>query len=208
MCDPSTDDILKDSPTYNNWKTAISSEINLLTSKLSPSDDDYVALTAYALKINSVSTCLNNKLATLNSVETDLDKTRKDIQISEKAIEERKNDVEVAKERAALTKNPEKMRSYYEGWFPIDRPLKHYTIPVLIGVSLFMITLTFFYFMSLVGIDTRLSLQVPQGIYDRFGRSGSAYRSSQPGTQFTKSFWGMTLVSLILVGLTIYGFRK
>ena len=205
MCDPSTDDILKDSPSYNTWKRNVSDDINLLR----PSDADYLKLTAHAVNIYKVSECLKIKMTDVNSSNTDLDSVKASILNLDKKIEERKNDVEVAKERAALTKNPEKMRSYYDGWFPIDRPLKHYTIPVLIGVSLFMITLTFFYFMSLVGIDTRLSLQVPQGIYQRFGSSGSSYRSALPRTtQFTKSFWGMTLVTVILGGLTIYGFRK
>jgi hypothetical protein len=208
MCDPSTDDILKDQVSYNNWKTNQSTNINLLQANISPSNDDYIALTTIAMGINKVSNCLNKKLEMVNSVQTDLATTQSTISNFDKTIEERKNDVEVAKERAALTKNPEKMRSYYEGWFPIDRPLKHYTIPVLIGISLFMITLTFFYFMSLVGIDTRLSLQVPQGVYQRFGRSGSSYKSTLPNTQFTKSFWGMTAVAIILGGLTIYGFRK
>jgi hypothetical protein len=202
------DNILKDSASYNSWKTNQSSNINLLMAKMSPSNDDYLALTATAININGLSNCLNNKFATVISVQTDLATNQSTIANLDKTIEERKNDVEVAKERAALTKNPEKMRSYYDGWFPIDRPLKHYTIPVLIGISLFMITLTFFYFMSLVGIDTRLSLQVPQGIYQRFGRSGSSYKSHLPNTQFTKAFWGMVIVSVILGGLTIYGFRK
>jgi len=205
MCEPYEENILKDLASYNTWKKNTSDDINLLK----PGDVDYLKLTSHAINIYKVSECLRIKMETVNSSQTDLNSLNAAISILDKKIEERKNDVEVAKERAALTKNPEKMRSYYDGWFPIDRPLKHYTIPVLIGVSLFMITLTFFYFMSLVGIDTRLSLQVPQGIYQRFGSSGSSYKSRLPTTtQFTKSFWGMTLVSLILVGLTIYGFRK
>ena len=208
MCDPSTDDILKDETSYNSWKRNQLDNITILDSQVSQSDDDFVKLTATAITINKVSNCLNTKLAAVNSVQTDLDKASKAMQNLEKTIEQRKNDVEVAKERAALTKNPEKMQSYYEGWFPIEQPLKHYTIPVLIGVSLFMITLTFFYFMSLVGIDTRLSLQVPQGVYQRFGSSSSGYRTAPGTTQFTKSFWGMSFVALILGGLTIYGFRK
>jgi hypothetical protein len=195
MCSPQTEGVLKDSSTFTNWKTMLSNQLNTLLASQVKTTDTFISLVGVANSINSVSNCVNEKMEHVQSVATDIANLQTRLATLDKTMDERKKDVDVSKHRAEMTRNPELTRSYYDGWFPIQRPLKHYTIPVLIGISLFLMTLSFLYFMSLIGIDTRLSVRVPV----TYGTAPS---------QFTRAFWVMSGISVILLGLTIYGFRK
>ena len=74
--------------------------------------------------------------------------------------EQRKADIEIARDRALLALNPGYNRTNYDGWFPIDRPLRQQTIPILVGFTLFFLCMCFLSVLSLLRLDIRML--VPQ----------------------------------------------
>ena len=60
----------------------------------------------------------------------------------DKQIAQSKIDLEIAKLRASSIQNPKP--SYYESWFPINRPLRDVTKLILLSVGIFFFCLTFF----------------------------------------------------------------
>lgn len=138
--------------------------------------------------------CLNELKSAAETTTTRLAKLQTNAGDLDKQIAQKKLDVQVARDRAALALNPSLNRSYYDGWFPLERPLKHYSYPLLIGFGIFFLMIGFFVFMSLVGVD--IEVLVPR----LSGPAGS--------TQFTPAFWIMGGISAVLLSLTIYGFTR
>ena len=118
------------------------------------------------------------------------------------AIVKRTHDVAISFDRAQNARNPEHNRGYYDGWFPISRPLKHYTIPILIALSLFLFSLSLFYLLSLFGFNMAFMITLPTvitGPLENYGNK-SLYTSTP--------FIIMMVIAAVLLGLTIYGFTK
>ena len=119
--------------------------------------------------------------------------------MKKKTIEERKADIAVARDRALLAVQPDYNRSYYDGWFPLDRPLRQQTTPILIGFALFFLSMSFLTLMSFLRLDVRIL--IPQ-------LSGTG--SMTPlGTQARSPlFLGSVAIIAVLTGLTIYAFVR
>jgi hypothetical protein len=175
------------------WSTATNNILNPLaivtltaaqTSQVATIESDIKAHMACLNELNTAAGSTTTRLAGLQTDAADLD-TR---------IAQKKADVQIARDRAALALNPNLNRSYYDGWFPLERPLKHYSYPLLIGFGIFFLMIGFFVFMSLVGVN--IEILIPK----LTGPSG--------GTQFTPAFWVMGGISAVLLGLTIYGFTR
>jgi hypothetical protein len=195
-CTPSVEKDLVDLQKFQAWKDKQTTAITNILNNVIPGKSDYDSLVVIGANVNAYYNCVQDKNNDASNVQTNiatLQSTQDDL---ETAIEERTKDVGVAADRAALTRSPELTRSYYDSWFPIGRPFKHYTVPVLLGLSLFFATMTLFYFLSIVGIHTNFIVHVPRVQAGRVGVVGN------------RPFWMMSGVALILLALTIYGFTK
>lgn len=177
------------------WLGAIKSTLDpLLTVTLTAEQTSQVA--KLQADIRAHKDCLDELKVAASTTTTRLAGFQTDSMDLDKQIAQKKLDVQVARDRAALALNPSLNRSYYDGWFPLERPLKHYSYPLLIGFGIFFLMIGFFVFMSLVGVD--IAVLVPR-------LTGSA---SSTSTQFTPAFWVMGGISATLLGLTIYGFTR
>jgi hypothetical protein len=199
-CTPSIEKDLVDLPTFQAWKDRQTTAINNITNNVIPTKNDYDNLVLIGANVNAYYNCVEHKNSDASNVQTNIATLQSTLDDLETTIEERTKDVGVAADRAALTRSPELTRSNYDGWFPIGRPFKHYTVPVLLGLSLFLATMTLFYFLSVVGIHTNFIVHLPQ-TYSRYGRTHVGVVGNRP-------FWMMTGVAIILLTLTIYGFTK
>ena len=112
-----------------------------------------------------------------------------------KALDQRNIDVSVAKDRAAMTTRPEITASFYDGWFPLTRPLKHLSVPILIGFATLFFTLAIILLLELLGIRILLSVYVP-------------YESMFNSSKYTQPFWLMAGVAAIFLLLTVYLFLR
>lgn len=83
------------------------------------------------------------------------------MELSTTLYDQKIKDISVAKDRAILMDTPEASRSFYDSFLPIYRPLQYYTIPVLIGISLFLFSTGLFYLLALLGIYIRFDMNKP-----------------------------------------------
>jgi hypothetical protein len=75
-------------------------------------------------------------------------------------LKEKELEYENAKERYESITNGVERVSYYEGWFPIFRPMKESSLFILFGISIVIITVSILFFLKLVGFSIEISLPV------------------------------------------------
>jgi len=106
-----------------------------------------------------------------------------------KALETKTLEANIAKDRASMNSRPELTANYYDGWFPLNRPMKRVTVTVLIGVSTFFLVIGFFLILNLFGIQTAFSVYVP---YSEVGSS--------------KPIIILSGIIVVLIGIIVYNF--
>ena len=74
-------------------------------------------------------------------------------------IKQAQEDLQIAEERVASLRNPGKDKSYYESWFPINRPFTQTTIVILLAIGIFFFVLSFFIIIK--GLGFNLSITAP-----------------------------------------------
>jgi hypothetical protein len=83
-----------------------------------------------------------------------------------------KENYDASKERYELITNEDNRVSYYEGWFPITRPLTVTTLYVLFAVGLFFIIISILLFLSMKGIELRFILPATYESINMYGYYG------------------------------------
>jgi hypothetical protein len=73
-------------------------------------------------------------------------------------IQESQKDLQIAEDRAATLRHPEKNRSYYESWFPINRPLTNSSIVIILAIGIFFFVMSFFILFKSFGFNLRFSV--------------------------------------------------
>jgi len=71
-----------------------------------------------------------------------------------------KENYDTSKERYELITNEDHRVSYFEGWFPITRPLTVTTLYILFAVGLFFIIVSILLFLSMQGVELKFILPV------------------------------------------------
>lgn len=140
------------------------------------------------------SDCLTQQSNSASNINSDNSLKRAKITELQGNIKSATDDLQVSQDRALLVRHPEMSRSYYEGILPIGRPMAHYTVPILIGISTFLLSLSFFMLLSILRVDARLLVPMLSYSFNRLG-------SNNP-------FLMMTGLAVILLGLTIYAFNR
>jgi hypothetical protein len=186
---------LETSETFQTWYGNTNSFFQTQALVVNPTRDEVMALIERAAEIEPHKLCLEKKISEIKASPTNLSNAQATESTLTKTIEQRRKDVQIAKDRAALAINPELTRSYYDGWFPLDRPMRPISIPILIAFSLFFFSLGLFITMGLLGVNIMM-----------FRRQIPFVASQQPGLGFP--FWGMTAVAVTLLALTLYAFLK
>ena len=105
--------------------------------------------------VTGLQTRLNNSpitAATTHAI-TDSRSTELDVEIMEAT-----QDLQVMKDRVASLRNPYVSQSYYESWFPINRPLRNVSIIVLLALGIFFYVFTLFTLMNSFGLHVRLNI--------------------------------------------------
>lgn len=81
----------------------------------------------------------------------------------EKEIEIAKSDLEAAKTRVETLRKPDE-QSYYESWFPINRPLRRSSIFIVLIIGIFLFILSFMIAIRALGIYVDVSIAAPPDI--------------------------------------------
>jgi hypothetical protein len=140
---------------FSNWKTPILTDLN---SGSLTSDQ----LTQAESKIFGMVSCLREKIAAVKSSPTNVSTLQEQVVALQKDLKEKEDQYNVAKERALSISKIEEKTSDYEGWFPLNRPMRSTSLFLLIGFSIFFTLFFFGLVMSLLGFQIRLSWMVPQ----------------------------------------------
>jgi hypothetical protein len=88
------------------------------------------------------------------------------LEVDNKELNQAQAQLDESKERYESIKNPETNVSYYEGWFPIVRPMSEGALFGLFGAAIFMLLLSIFIFLRLAGVV--INIQIPEIILPEF----------------------------------------
>jgi len=155
-CTPEQSDILSTEALFAAWKTPVNLQLDTKLQNITPTSADVTGIKNYAKSVDSLNKCLQEKKKDVENASNNLDLSNTQNNNLDDILKRRKTDIEVAKDRAALAINPDLNRSYYSGLFSLDRPMKESTVPILIGFSLFFITVTFLTVLATFGFDVRI----------------------------------------------------
>ena len=187
---------LQSQDTFFNWLSSQHTIADpLLQSSHVLTAADTTTLTTVKTTLQRYSDCLTQKNTSVKSTNTENASKRSQILALEQTIKDRVLDVQISQDRALLVRHPEMSRSYYDGILSIGRPMAHYSVPILIGISTFLLSISLFIFLGLFNFDSRVLLYVP-------------VMNATSSSKYNMLFWTMSGIIVILLGLTIYAFTK
>ena len=165
----SVDTVIADETSFFNW---------LQTDQTCPATADVFAGLLSAMSSEGSSTTLS--------------KTSQDVTNLEKRLEQRSIDVKVAQDRANMVKRPEMTANYYDGWFPLNRPLKTSSVPILIAFATMLLMAGMLVFLEFFGLQTRITYFF--------------YNFATPSND--APFWTMGAFAFVCVAVIIYLFIR
>jgi len=156
-------------------------------------------LNALKGEIQTILDCINSKITRVQSSTNTIFDGQYSIADLEKQIEIENKNIDIAKQRLESIRHPERHTSFYESWFPLDRPMNPVTIITLLTLIIFISVFLLLCLLSLTGINLTIISQTETiGSMNRY----SFYNWVK--SQFTFSFF----VSLCVLAAVIIYFVK
>lgn len=121
--------------------------------------------TGQSIKDNTGYTEINTFLTNLNTIQLPTIRLvnnclKEDQQIDMTDYNSAKTTEEESKSRLESILTPEQHTSYYEGWFPIVRPMTEFSLFTLFGGALFLLLVSITVFLSMGGVVVQI--QIPE----------------------------------------------
>ena len=180
---------------FNSWKDTTSTSLGLFSAG---SLTDQTAYTTLEADIYATLACIHEKTAALHTSTNDIQQAQTSILATEQSIKDAEEQIKIAKDRVAYTRDPDSHTSFYESWFPMDRPMKPISIPIFIGLITFFGVIIVLLLLSYFGINVSATFPLPQPSY------GSPSMVSLLMAQITP----VSVVAIAtLIGVVIY-FRR
>lgn len=148
--------------------------------------------TCTAVTASDVYTALSSYSASPTN-STQLSELNMQIQQLQQTLKQKEEDASIANARAEQMVRPELNASYYDGWFPLGRPLKRPAVPILIFFASLLLSASFFILLGIIGIRSHFFVVIP----DIEAMGG-----------LSKPMIGLIGVTVLLFGLTIYAFTR
>jgi len=178
---------------FSTWQRAKDTALTSATSSTLPAIEQEIFKTL---------NCVQGKITILTNLSTNDANTQTTIAYLDKEIAKENELAAIAKERLKHIKNPG-IVSYYQSWFPLERPLRSQTIPVLIGISVFVSLMAFAYLLATVNIYIFIRHISASSLEEELAKLGLLGVFQFVMTQFTMSFW-LVVAALIAVILYYY----
>ena len=149
---------LQSQDTFNAWKNATSAELNAISANaqsgnLQPSPAEAATFSTLSADILNTTVCIQSQLTNLSGTSNQIHSIQEEIMTTKDAITQSEADSSVARDRVAYIRHPERNTSYYESWFPMDRPMRTSSVPIIVGLTVFVILFGILIIMSFMGID-------------------------------------------------------
>jgi hypothetical protein len=184
-----------DSTAFSAWKSVTSGTLNSISSAaaagtIPPSQNESSTLSTASADIFATTACIQEQISTLGSTTNRIQSAQASILNLNKEIEDAKAQVDVARDRVGYIRHPEQTTSFYESWFPIDRPMHVTSVPVFLAITVFFFVFALLMVFSALGINLQVitSPNMFTGI-------------SQITQQFT---WLTGIQFLVIAGLVYY----
>lgn len=184
-----------DSTAFGAWKGVTSGTLNSISSAaaagtIPPSQNESSTLSTTSADIFATTACIQEQISTLGSTTNRIQSAQTSILNLNKEIEDAKAQVNVARDRVGYIRHPEQTTSFYESWFPIDRPMHVTSVPVFLAITVFLFVFALLMVFSALGINLQVitSPNMFTGI-------------SQIMQQFT---WLTGIQFLVIAGLVYY----
>jgi len=165
---------------FNAWKATTSGQLNAISSTAAagstpPSGGEQTTLAAATADIFNTSACLQEQLSTLGSSTNKIHEAQQSILDLQDEITAAEADIAIARDRVAYIRHPEQNTSYYESWFPIDRPMYSANVPYFVGVTAFIVIFGLLILLSTIGVNINLAISPSFMAFFMFIRSQFTY---------------------------------
>ena len=185
------------STAFTVWKETTSTAINRLITSANTKNGQLSAgeqaeFEGLQKDVFNTLACLQEKQLGASSTTNNIHTAQARILELQEQLKQREEEVQIAKDRVAYIRDPDAHPSYYQGWFPMDHPMKPASVPIFIGIVVFCSMFIFMALLSVVGVNISV-LSVPG--------SSSFSLMQWIRAQMTPGFW---LMFVILVSVIIY----
>lgn len=149
---------------HNDLGNYISSQAAADLSNRTPAANERInrylsQLQIFEQRMETIMQCVQQDILQRQEISSKIYTKQKDLENKRKELDEKEQIAKDAKERARLLKDPYAKISVWETWFPLGRPLRQESVPVLLSLSIFFLTLSLGMFLRLGGIE--LGLRIP-----------------------------------------------
>lgn len=113
-------------------------------------------LRLFEQRVASMSKCIQQDIIQKQTYSGKLYSLQQEIEEKQKSVDEMAETAKEAEERAELLDKPYSKTTRWEAWFPLGRPLRSESLPVLLSFALLFLTLSLGMFLRLASIQLRL----------------------------------------------------
>jgi hypothetical protein len=142
----------------SDLSTCTTDDINILIDRMIVDYNDSAGAFTTSAYRTYVTTLLNGLQSMVSSnPATVLQNTNDALYNVEGEIIKAKEDLQIAQDRVQSLRESNK-QSYYESWFPINRPLRGSTNTILLGIGIFFFVFTFFVILHSMGFALNMNI--------------------------------------------------
>lgn len=182
--------------------TSLQNNLNLISGKVSASNIDGAARTPSLEDVSSyLDGVTNTDIPYVEYMCNCIEDQEKRVDLEE--YTSTKESLQESKERLEFIKNPENYVSPYEGWFPLQRPMKDASLFVLFGIGLFVLLCSVALFLRTQGVQISITVPSIEMGYSPGIISGMYYLYT-----VTMRYLPIGLLIGVLLGYFIYLYRK
>ncbi len=198
-CDSTVNSHLADQAAFTAWKGTTMTTLDSFSNKTTaPTTDDSSNLLTIEQDVYKTLACLEEKLVDIRTTTNTIQDSQTSVLNLEQQIKDAEEQIKIAKDRVEYTRDPDTHTSFYESWFPMDRPMKPISIPIFIGLITFFGVIIVLLLLSYVGVN--VSATAPY--------STPSYGTPSLVSSLLAQFTPLTVIAIAsIVGLIIY-FRR
>jgi len=144
--------------TFNAWKNTTSTQLNAISANAQngsaqPSPTESSTFATLSADIFNTTACVQSELTNLAGTTNTISQMQQEILTTSDAIIQAEADISISRDRVAYIRNPEQRTSYYESWFPLDRPMRAGNVPFFVGATVFIVLFGLLLILSFMGVD-------------------------------------------------------
>jgi hypothetical protein len=164
VCTPTILTRIGDSTAFASWKTTTSATLNSISTNAKagttePTTTEQATLVTTQSEIFNTVACLQEQITKLGSTTNSIQGAQQQILSLQEQIKNEQANADIARDRVAYIRNPEQQTSFYESWFPMDRPMRLGSVPIFMGVIVFLFIFIILIILSLAGAN--ITFQFP-----------------------------------------------